>query len=169
LPGCNLIVAHHPIIFRGPEADHRQELCRADGHRGHQKRYCHLCHPYQPGQYGEEGVNGRIADKLGLEGRQVLPGQGVYFAESCIVLSRLIILRLSGRLFLLPGPGISAGIVNVVMRGRGRDVQGWGGGAAFCWPAREVRHTEKEARLEVILPAHLSRSVVKAMIGCSSL
>ncbi len=46
---CNLVVAHHPIVFGGLKKDQWQQLCGTGSHKGHQTRYCGICGPYQPG------------------------------------------------------------------------------------------------------------------------
>ena len=33
--GCNMVVAHHPIIFKGLKKDHREKLCGTNHHQGH--------------------------------------------------------------------------------------------------------------------------------------
>jgi len=45
--GANLIIAHHPILFKGLKKNNRKNLCRKGFNSSHTKRYSNLCHSYQ--------------------------------------------------------------------------------------------------------------------------
>jgi putative NIF3 family GTP cyclohydrolase 1 type 2 len=44
---CNLIVAHHPILFKGIKKTYRPELCRAYTDKSHSKQCGYLRHSHQ--------------------------------------------------------------------------------------------------------------------------
>jgi dinuclear metal center YbgI/SA1388 family protein len=162
--GCNLIVAHHPIIFGG--------LKNITG-RNYVERAIIAAIKNDIGIYAIHtnldnmmagGVNGRIADKLGLEGRRVLvPREAVLRKLYCFVpVDHVEVVRAA--IF-----GAGAGHIGAYSEcSFGVEGQGTFKGGEGTQPfvgQRGVRHVEAEVRLEVILPVHLSQAVVDAMIG----
>jgi hypothetical protein len=107
-------------------------------------------------------VNGRIADKLGLEGRQVLLARESTLQKLyCFVpVDHLEAVRSA---IFAAGAGHIGGYSECSYSVEGFGTFKGGEGAQPFVGQPGVRHAEKEARLEVILPAHLSRSVVQAM------
>lgn len=162
--GCNLVVAHHPIIFQGlKKITGRNYVERAVIAAIKQDIAIYAVHTNLDNVM-TGGVNGRIADKLGLERRQVLlPRGGTLCKLICFV------------------PVEQAEAVREAVFGAGAGHIGkysecsWGSEGMGTFKGGEgaqpfagqvgLRHSEREVRLEVILPAHLSRGVIRAMIA----
>lgn len=49
--GCNLIIAHHPIIFSGFKAFNWKLIRRTDDDSCHKKQCCYICYAYQSRQH----------------------------------------------------------------------------------------------------------------------
>lgn len=159
---CNLVVAHHPIIFGG--------LKKINGKNYVEKTvitaikndiaiyaiHTNLDHVL-------EGVNGRMADRLGLINRRILlPKEGtlkklftfVPHAQADIVRNAIFsagageIGKYSECSFGTEGTGTFKA---------GENTQPYAG-------KQGERHHEKETRLEIIFPAWLQSAVVQALI-----
>ena len=162
--GCNLVVGHHPIIFRG--------LKKITG-RDYVERAVIAAIKHDIGIYAIHtnldnvmagGVNGRIADKLGIGGRRVLaPREGVLCKVYCFVpVGHLEAVRAA---MFGAGAGHIGGYSECSFGTEGFGTFKGGEGAQPFVGQVGTRHTEPEVRLEVILPVHLSRVVVEAMIA----
>lgn len=162
--GCNLIVAHHPIVFSG--------LKRLNGKNYVEKAVItaikHDIAIYAihtnldnvlPG-----GVNGRMAKKLGITGgRPLLLKERVLRKLYCFVpVDHLEAVRSA---IFSAGAGHIGGYSECSWsaEGMGTFKGGEGTNPFVGQPGR--RHSEKEARVEMVLPAHISGAVVKAMIA----
>ena len=161
--GCNLIVAHHPIIFGG--------LKKING-KNYVERAVIAAIKHDIALYAihtnldnmvKEGVNGRIADLLGLLNRKVLvPRAATLQKLYCYVpLTHLDVVR---EAVFAAGAG-QIGAYNecsYAVEGTGTFKGGEGTQPFLGVPGQ--RQYEKEARLEVILPAYLGSRIVGAMI-----
>ena len=160
--GCNLVVAHHPIIFGG--------LKKLNGKNYVEKTVIaaikndiaiYAIHTNLDNIL--DGVNNRIADQLGLINRQILlpkPGQlmklytFVPVAQAESVRKALFeagagnIGEYSEVSFNVDGTGIFKGSANTT---------------PFVGNPGE-HHEEKETKIEVIFPAYLQASLTKALI-----
>ncbi|HLX66941.1 MAG TPA: Nif3-like dinuclear metal center hexameric protein [Puia sp.] len=162
--GCNLVVAHHPIIFGG--------LRKITG-RNYAERSVIAAIKNDIAIYAIHtnldnvmagGVNGRIADTLGLEGRRVL-------LPRVSTLSKLVCWVPVAQVEAVRAVVFGAGAGNIGnysecsfgVEGTGT-FKGGEGAQPFVGQVG-MRHSEKEVRLEVILPVHLSNAVVAAMIS----
>jgi dinuclear metal center YbgI/SA1388 family protein len=160
---CNLIIAHHPIIFKGLKGlTGRNYIERTVIAAVKQNIAIYAIHTNLDNVIAG-GVNGRIASKLGvLHGRPLLPREGVLQKLYCFVpVDHLEAVRAA---VFAAGAGQIGGYseCSYAVEGAGTFLGGKGTQPFVGQPGS--RHTEKEARLEVVLPAHLSRQVVKAMI-----
>lgn len=159
--GCNLVVAHHPIIFGG--------LKKITG-RNYVERTVIASIKNDIAIYAIhtnldniiDGVNGRIADKLGLVNRQILaqkPGQLLKLftfvpVEHAEALRAALFAAGAGHIgeysetsFNAEGTGTFRGSENT------RPFVGEPG----------KRHEEKEVKIEVILPPYRRSAVLKAL------
>ena len=162
--GCNLIVAHHPIIFGGLKKISsgnyvgRAVIAAIKGDIAIYAIHTNLDNVLKG------GVNGQIAGKLGLEGgRVLLPSGGILQKLYCFVpVDHLERVRAA---IFAAGAGHIGGYseCSYSVEGIGTFKAGEGTQPFVGQPGS--RHAEKEARLEVILPAHLSRSVIQAMVA----
>jgi len=159
---CNLIVAHHPIVFGGlKKINGKNYVERTVIAAIRQDIAIYAIHTNLDNIVGG-GVNGRMAARLGLiNGRALLPREGVLQKLACFVpVTHLEQVR--NAVF-----GAGAGTIGDysecswsadgtgTFKG-GKDTQPFSGRPG-------ERHHEPEARLEVILPAVYSHRVVQAM------
>jgi dinuclear metal center YbgI/SA1388 family protein len=161
--GCNLIVAHHPIVFRGLKRLNgsnyieRTVIAAIKGDVAIYAIHTNLDNVV-------EGVNGRMAALLGIVGgRPLLLREGVLQKLFCFVpvdhleaVRSAIFAAGAGQIGRYSECGFSVEGAGTFLAGEGTQ--------PFIGQ-QGSRHTEKEAKLEVVLPAHLSAKVVKAMIG----
>lgn len=161
---CNLIVAHHPIIFKGLKGlTGRNYIERTVIAAVKQDVAIFAIHTNLDNVVAG-GVNGRIASRLGiLNGKPLLPREAVLQKLYCFVpVDHLEAVRAA---VFAAGAGNIGGYseCSYTVEGAGTFLGGEGTQPFVGQPGS--RHTEKEARLEVVLPAHLSRRVVAAMIA----
>jgi dinuclear metal center YbgI/SA1388 family protein len=160
---CNLVVAHHPIIFGG--------LKKING-KNYVERTIIAAIKNDMAIYAihtnldnvRQGVNDRIADRLGLENRQVLsakPGQLMKLYTFVPVAQTQ---QVREALF-----GAGAGNIGEYIE-TSFNVEGTGTfkGSEKTNPfvgTPGQLHEEKEVKLEVILPAYLQSRVQKALLA----
>ena len=162
--GCNLVVAHHPIIFRG--------LKKITG-ANYVERAVIAAIKHDIGIYAIHtnldnkmagGVNGRMADKLGLEDRRVLlPRVSTLVKLYCFVpVEHLEAVRAA---VFAAGAGHIGNYSECSFGVEGLGTFKAGEGAKPFVGRVGERHSEKEVRFEVVLPASLKSVVVAAMIA----
>ncbi|WP_026767941.1 Nif3-like dinuclear metal center hexameric protein [Asinibacterium sp. OR53] len=160
--GCNLVIAHHPIIFGG--------LKKITG-RNYVEKTIISAIKHDIAIYAIHtnldnvlhGVNDRMADRLGLVSRQILAPKSGQLMKLCSFVPLAQADEVRTTLF-------EAGAGHI---GRYSDcsfnVEGTGtfkGGAGtnpFAGKPGEL-HREKEVKLEVIFPAHLQSRLVAALL-----
>jgi dinuclear metal center YbgI/SA1388 family protein len=161
---CNLIVAHHPIIFAGlKRISDANYVGRAVIAAIKQDIAIYAIHTQLDNKV-YDGVNGRIAEQLGLIGRRALqPRESTLLKLYCFVpVDQLEIVRSA---IFTAGAGHIGGYSECSYSVEGTGTFKGGEGTQPFVGRPGVRHSEKEARVEMILPAHLSRQVVQAMIA----
>ena len=164
LRGCNLIVAHHPIVFRGLKrltgANYIEQTVIA-AIKGDVAIYA--IHTNLDNVVSG-GVNGRIAERLGIVGgRPLLSREGVLQKLFCFVpVDHLEVVRSA---IFAAGAGHIGRYSECGFAVEGAGTFLAGEGTKPFVGGQDSRHNEKEARLEVVVPAHLSARVVKAMIA----
>lgn len=159
---CNCIVAHHPVIFRG-----LKKLTGANLVEriiiGAIKADIAIYAAHTNVDNIVTGVNGRIADRLGLKNRQVLsPGQGV--------LKKLYTFVPADHLEKVREALFSAGAGNI---SNYTECSFTHEGTGTFKPAPDTnpysgtigqRQEEREIKVEVILPAYAERKVIAALL-----
>ncbi len=162
--GCNLIVAHHPIIFKGLKGLTGRNYIEQTVIAAIKADIAIYAIHTQLDNVLDGGVNGRIAEKLGIiGGRPLLPREGVLQKLYCFVpVDHLEAVRAA---VFAAGAGNIGGYseCSYAVEGAGTFKGGEGTQPFVGQPG--ARHSEKEARLEVILPAYLGRQVVTAMVA----
>ncbi len=161
---CNLIVAHHPLIFGGlKKITVRTHVGQALITAIRNDIAIYAIHTNLDNVPG--GVNGKIADQLGLEkkGRSpLLPRKQTLKKLFCFVpLAQFDRVR---QAVFAAGAGF---IGNYSECSFGLEGTGTFKGGADTHPfvgEPGKLHEEKEVKLEVILPSHLSGSIIDAMI-----
>ncbi|HVS96919.1 MAG TPA: Nif3-like dinuclear metal center hexameric protein, partial [Puia sp.] len=162
--GCNLIVAHHPIVFGGLKKLTGRTYVERTVIAAIRKDIAIFAIHTNLDNVVREGVNGRIASMLGVVGTRALqPREGVLRKLYCFVpVDHLE--RVRSAVFSAGAGQMGAySECSYTVEGQGTFKGGEGTHPFAGQPGR--RHEEKEARLEVILPSHLSRQVVEAMIA----
>ena len=161
--GCNLIVAHHPIIFSGLKKITGRNYVEKTIIRAIKSDIAiYAIHTNLDNVTGA-GVNGRIAAMLGLENRAPLQAkEGLLQKLHCFVpLAHLEAIRNA----IFGAGGGHIGHYNECSwstEGKGTFKGGQDTAPFVGQPG--VRHEEAEMKLEVILPVWLSAAVVKAMV-----
>jgi len=162
--GCNMIVAHHPIVFGGlKKITGRNYVEKAVIAAIKQDMAIYAIHTNLDNMVAK-GVNGRIADMLGLVERRVLMAKEATLCKLyCFVpVGHLEVVRSA---LFAAGAGHIGKYSECSYSAEGTGTFKAGEGAQPFVGGVGRRHEEKEARLEVILPAVLQRQVVRAMIA----
>lgn len=158
---CNLIVAHHPVIFGG--------LKRINGNNYVEKTIIaaikndiaiYAIHTNLDNVL--DGVNAKIADKLGLINRQVLlPKAGVLKKLYTFVpVAHAAVVRAA---IFNAGAGHIGNYSECSFNSNGEGTYKAGEDSQpFAGNIGQL-HTEAETRMEIIFPAWLEKSIIKAM------
>ncbi len=158
---CNLVVAHHPIIFQGlKKISNGDYVGRAVTSAIRLEVAVYAIHTNLDNIIS--GVNGKMAEILGLQNVEVLlPKTGTLKKMSTFVpIHHLEPLRQA--LFAAGGGQIGKySECSFDVTGNGTFKAGAGAKPFVGEPG--LRHEEKESRLELIFPAHLEQSMIKAL------
>lgn len=159
---CNLIIAHHPLIFRGLERITGQnyiQRCIINAIKNDIAIYA--AHTNVDNVLN--GVNGKIADKIGLIKRTILQPK----SESLL---KLITFVPVGYVEIVQQALFSAGAGHIgeydccSFNAEGTGTFRAGNNAKPFVGELNHLHAEPETRIEVILPNYLVTSVIKALI-----
>lgn len=159
--GCNLVVAHHPIIFRGlKKITGRDYVEKTIIAAIKQDIAIYAIHTNLDNVL--HGVNARMADRLGLIKRRVLvPKEGVLMKLYTFV-PHAYAEQVRNALFEAGGGYIGHySECSFSAEGQGT-FKGEAGTHPFVGEAGK-RHTEPEIKLEVIFPAYLQQKMVQAL------
>ena len=160
--GCNLIVAHHPIVFGGLKKINGKNYVERAVISAIKKDIAIYAIHTNLDNMALTGVNGRIADKLGLINRRPLVPKGG-------TLQKLHVFVPSGHAEAVRNAIFGAGAGHIgnysecswSVEGIGT-FKGEAGTDPFVGRPGE-RHREPEVRIEAVLPSLLSGSVVAAV------
>jgi dinuclear metal center YbgI/SA1388 family protein len=159
---CNCIVAHHPIVFRGLKKINGKNYVEQAVIKAIKNDIAiYAAHTNLDNVI--DGVNGRIADKLGLTNRTIL-------APKTGILKKLYTYVPEGHLEKVRDAVFRAGAGNIsnysecsfTCPGTGTFKPG-AGTEPFSGTVGE-RKNEKETKLEVIFPAYLEKQVMRALL-----
>lgn len=160
---CNLIIAHHPVIFRG--------LKKITGKNYVEKTVIaaikndialYAIHTNLDNVLS--GVNGKIADKIGLINRQILSPKNNLLQKLSVFVPIDHKQPLLEALFAAGGGNIgNYSECSFSLEGKGTFKAG-DKATPFVGNKNE-RHTENEVKLEVIFPVWMQNEIVKAMKG----
>ena len=159
--GCNLIIAHHPLLFKGLKTitgKNYVERCVMEAIRNEITVYA--AHTNLDNAYG--GVNFKMAEKLGLKNIQVLEPK----ENSLLKLVTYVPVQQADdvrQALFQAGCGhignYDACSYNIHGEGTFRASEGT---HPFCGQIGEL-HTEPEIRIETVLPAYMRRNVEKIL------
>lgn len=160
--GCNLIVAHHPIIFKGLKRLTGSSYVERTVISAIKRDIAIYAIHTNLDHIVAGGVNGRIAAMLGIRGSTALmPKEGILQKLYCFVpVDHVEGVRSA---LFAAGAGYIGGYSECSYAGEGMGTFKAGEGTDPFVGEQGVGHQEKEVRLEVILPAHLSGQIVAAM------
>lgn len=159
--GCNLVVAHHPIIFGG--------LKKLNG-KNYVERTVITAIKNDIAMYAIhtnldnvlDGVNDRIADRLGLTNRRILSPKAGQLMKLYTFVPHAQANQVREALFAA-GAGHIGEYSETSFNSEGTGTfKGSENTNPFAGQPGK-RHEEKEVKIEVILPAYLQPSVVKAL------
>lgn len=159
--GCNLVVAHHPIVFGGLKRINGKNYVEQAVIRAiKQDVAIYAIHTNLDNIL--DGVNGRMADRLGLVNRRILqPKRGLLY-KLVVFVPHAQAEEVKQAMFEAGAGHIGAySECSFGVEGKG-SFRGDAGTNPFVG-AVGVRHTEPETRLELILPAWLEKPVLRAM------
>jgi dinuclear metal center YbgI/SA1388 family protein len=159
--GCNVVVAHHPIVFKGlKKFNGRNYVERAVIKAIKNDVALYAAHTNLDNVVG--GVNFKIAEKLGLQNVQIL-------APKTQVLTKLVTFapvadtqRILDALHAA-GAGQIGKYANCSFRVEGTGAYQPGSAANPALGERGEYHLETEHRIEVILPAHLQQHLLSVL------
>ncbi|RYY66670.1 MAG: Nif3-like dinuclear metal center hexameric protein, partial [Chitinophagaceae bacterium] len=160
--GCNLVVAHHPIVFKGlKRINGKNYIERALIAAIKNDIAIYACHTNLDNVI--EGVSRRMADRLGIVGGRVL-------APKARPLRRLITFAPEGKAGAVRDAVFAAGAghignysecsFNTVGEGTFKAEEG----ADPYVGEVGKRHAERETKIEIVFPFYLEDQVVKALV-----
>ena len=160
---CGLIISHHPLIFKGIKritGSNDVERCLIKAIQNNIAIYA--AHTNLDSITG--GVNSKICEKLGLKNCQILAPAKNQLLKIVTYVPEDHIEKVRSALFAA-GAGVIGNYDLCSYSGSG---QGTFRGNEFSNPfvgSREELHTEKEFRLETIVPRHLISNVITALLA----
>ncbi|HVU58016.1 MAG TPA: Nif3-like dinuclear metal center hexameric protein [Puia sp.] len=162
--GCNLIVAHHPIVFSGLKKINGKNYVEKTVITAIKKDIAIYAIHTNLDNVVARGVNGKIAAKLGLvKCRPLLPKEGILRKLYCFVpVDHLESVR---NAIFTAGAGYIGNYSECSFSAEGTGTFKGGEGTDPFAGRPGVRHSEKEVKVEMVLPAHLSGAVVRAMVA----
>lgn len=161
--GCNLVVAHHPILFRG--------LKKLSG-GGYVERALIRAIKQDVAIYAAhtnldnvlQGVNALIAEKLGLQDRRILaPKDGPL--RKLFTFAPVAAAEKVRQALFDAGAGHIGAYAEASFNASGTGTFMAGPGTHPYVGEEGRRHEEPEIKIEVILPAHLSGRVLRALMA----
>src|SRR5258707_3825455 len=161
---CNLIVAHHPIIFGGLKKITGRNYVERTVIAAIKRDIAIYAIHTNLDNVVAGGVNGRIATKLGIQGgSHLVPKEGTLQKLFCFVpMDHLDAVRAA---VFAAGAGHIGNYSECSYSAEGTGSFTGGEGTNPFVGEPGLRHYEREGRLEVIVPTHLTREVVRAMIA----
>ena len=161
--GCNLVVAHHPIIFgglkkiNGKNYVERAVITAIKNDIAIYAIHTNLDHVMA-------GVNGKMADRLGLTDRSMLLPKPATLKKLFTFVPLAQAEQVKTALFTAGGGHIGQySECSFGMEGTGTFKGGEGTNPFVGKPGQ--RHEEKEVKLEIIFPAWLQSAMIRALIA----
>lgn len=160
--GCNLVVAHHPIIFSG--------LKKING-KNYVEKAVIAAIKHDIAIYAIHtnldnvllGVNGRIADRLGLVNRRILAPKTGQLMKLYTFVPDDHAEQVRSAIFAA-GAGHIGNYSECSFNADGTGTYKAGEGANPFLGQVGIRHEEPEVKIEVIFPSYLQNSIVHALI-----
>lgn len=160
---CNLVVAHHPIVFKGLKKINGKNYVERVIIKAIKNDIAIFAIHTNLDNVFENGVNQKIGNKLGLKNLKILSPKAEQIIKLSVYVPHDHLEEVRSALFHAGAGTISDyDECSFVSEGLGTFRPGKGtnpyiGNIGF-------RHTEAESKVEVILPRHLQHQVVRAMM-----
>lgn len=162
--GCELIVAHHPIVFKGLKRLNGSDYVQRTVIKAIQANVAvYACHTNLDNVL-YRGVNEKIASRLGLSGLKILEPRKGDLVKLVVFAPESHAAAVRDALFAA-GAGKVGRYDECSFNAAGTGTFRAGEGAMPFVGTQGSRHQEAEQRIEVILPAYLTTAVLTAMRG----
>lgn len=159
---CNLIIAHHPIIFSGlKKINGKNYVEQAIITAIKNDIAIYAIHTNLDNVL--HGVNGKIADRLGLTNRSVLQYK-IGTLKKLFTFVPLAQAETVRNAIFLAGAGKVGNYSECSFNVEGEGSFKAGEGTHPFVGQKDQRHYEREIKMEIIFPAYLENKIVKAMI-----
>jgi dinuclear metal center YbgI/SA1388 family protein len=160
---CNLVVAHHPIIFGGLKKINGKNYVEKTVIRAIKHDIAiYAIHTNLDNVIG--GVNGMMADKLGLVNRSVLAPKDAMLRKLFTFVPLQQVEQVRGALFAAGGGHIgNYSECSFGVEGTGT-FMGGDNTHPFAGKPGEL-HYEKEVKIEVVFPAHRQATIIRSLLA----
>ncbi len=158
---CNLIISHHPLIFRGLKKIVGQDFIQRCVIKAI-KNDIAIYASHTNIDNVKNGVNGKIADKIGLTNRQILKPKSDTLLKLVTFVPYQHREKVQQALFKA-GAGHIGEYDSCSFYSGGTGTFRAGDAANPFVGEKNMLHSEEEVRLEVILPTYLQHKVVSAL------
>ncbi|MGN6213465.1 Nif3-like dinuclear metal center hexameric protein [Parafilimonas sp.] len=160
--GCNLIVAHHPIVFRGLKKINGKNYVEQTIINAIKNDIAiYAIHTNLDNIMA--GVNNKIADKLGLQNRQVLLPKENMLMKLFTFAPTDHAEKVRSALFDA-GAGDIGNYSECSFNAAGKGTFKAGGNTHPFVGEPNIRHTEDEVKIEVIFPFYLQQKILSALL-----
>jgi dinuclear metal center YbgI/SA1388 family protein len=160
--GCNLIVSHHPIVFSGLKRFNGNNYIERTVIKAIQNNIALYAIHTNLDNVLANGVNEKIAEKLGLENIQILSPKGDILCKLVTFCPTEHIEKVKDAIFIA-GAGVIGNYgecsFNIIGEGNFKANEG----ATPFVGENGKRHTEQEVRIETIFPNYLQGAVISAL------
>ncbi len=161
--GCNLIISHHPLIFRGVKrltGQNETQRCIIKAIKHNIAVYA--AHTNMDNVLS--GVNGKIAEKIGLKNMKILLPKKQTLLKLVTFVPVNHISSVQNALFEA-GAGHIGNYDNCSYSSEGNGTFRANEKANPFVGEIDVTHTEAEIRLEVIMPGYLKEKIIRALLN----
>jgi dinuclear metal center YbgI/SA1388 family protein len=160
---CNLVIAHHPIVFRGLKKITGKDYVEQTVIRAIKNDIAiYAIHTNLDNIAG--GVNGKIADLLGLTNRKILAPKSNLLRKLAVFVPVAYKEKLMAALFDA-GAGSIGNYSECSFSSEGAGSFKAGEGTSPYVGTVNERHYENEVKLEVIFPVWLQNKLISAMLA----
>ncbi|MFT4154804.1 Nif3-like dinuclear metal center hexameric protein [Parafilimonas sp.] len=159
---CNLIVAHHPIVFRGLKKINGKNYVEQTIINAIKNDIAiYAIHTNLDNVI--TGVNNKIADKLGLKNRQVLLPKENMLKKLCTFVPLEHAENVRSALFSA-GAGSIGNYSECSFNAAGKGTFRAGENTHPFVGEQNLRHTEDEVKIEVVFPFYLEQKILAALL-----
>jgi dinuclear metal center YbgI/SA1388 family protein len=160
--GCELIVAHHPIVFRGLKRFNESNYVEKTVMKAIRNNICiYACHTNLDNVLNR-GVNAKIAEKLGLKNTRILAPVKNRLSKLCVFVPSGYADAVRDAMFEA-GAGQIGKYAECSFNTEGTGTYTPGADSRPFLGEKGKRQMESELRIEAIVPSHLASRVISAV------